>query len=218
MTNKPQSNQPTKPSQDFVEITAIKDGVVYLKNKGLRQILIVSGINFDLKSEEEQNIILGAFQNFMNSLDFSIQFFIHSRKVNVEKYLQLMMERKNKEENELLKIQIDEYINFIRDFVEQNAIITKTFFVVVPYDPIILPGGSKGLLSLFSGHKNSAQTIAEATLQENLEQLRRRTEQVIAGLNQIGLRAMPLEDDDLVELFYNLYNPQLVEKKEITVK
>jgi type IV secretory pathway VirB4 component len=208
--------QPTKPSQEFVEVAAIKDGVVRLKNKGLRQILIVSGINFDLKSEDEQNLILDGFQNFINSLDFAVQFFVHSRKVNVEKYLALMEGRKNEETNELLKIQVDEYINFIRNFVEQNAIITKTFFTVVPYDPVIIPGGgSKGLMSFFSGNKASAKAAAEATIQENLEQLRRRTEQVIAGLNQIGLRAVPLEDDDLTELFYNLYNPQLVEKKEL---
>ncbi|MCL4404222.1 hypothetical protein M1432_02680 [Patescibacteria group bacterium] len=211
--------QPTKPSQDFVEVKSIKDGVVYLKNKGLRQILIVSGVNFDLKSDDEQNLILGTFQNFLNALDFSVQFFIHSRKVNVDKYLKLMESRKEEEGNELLKIQIEEYINFIRNFVQENAIITKTFFAVVPYDPVVIPGGgSKGLMSFFGGNKSSAKAAAEATLQENLEQLRRRSEQVITGLNQIGLRAVPLEDDDLVELFYNLYNPQLVEKKDIAAQ
>ncbi len=211
-----EKQQPTKPSQEFVEVKSIKDGVVYLKNKSLRQVLIVGGVNFELKSEEEQNLILGGFQNFLNALDFAVQFFIHSRKVNVEKYLKLMEARKAEETNELLKIQIDEYVNFIRNFVEQNAIITKTFFAVVPYDPVVVPGGgSKGLLSLFSGGKSAAKAAEEASLQENLEQLRRRTEQVITGLNQIGLRAVPLEDDDLVELFYNLYNPQLVEKKEV---
>lgn len=214
-----EKQQTTKPSQDFVEIAAIQDGVVRLKSKGLRQILIVSGINFDLKSEDEQNLILGGFQNFMNALDFSIQFFIHSRKVNVDKYLKIMEGRKEEEANDLLKIQIDEYINFIRNFVEQNAIITKTFFVTVPYDPVVVPGGgTKGIFSVFAKNKSSAKAAADATMQENLEQLRRRTEEVITGLNQIGLRAVPLEDDDLVELFYNLYNPQLVEKKEVEIQ
>ena len=116
-----------QPSQQFVPIKEIRDGVVYLKNGGLRQLLIVSGVNFELKSEAEQNLILGGFQNFINSLDFSVQIFVHSRKVNVDNYLAKMDMRKKDEQNELLKIQIEEYANFIRSFVDQNAIISKNF-------------------------------------------------------------------------------------------
>ncbi len=208
----------TQASQQFVKIKEIRDGVLYLKSGGLRQVLIVSGINFELKSEGEQAAILGTFQKFLNSLDFGVQFFIHSRKTNIEKYLENMEERKKEETNELLRVQIEEYTNFIRTFVEENAIINKSFFVIVPYDPISMDSTAKGFLGLFK--KTSGICAAqqkETTNQENVEQLKERTSQVMEGLSVIDLRAVPLENEELVELFYNLYNPKLVDKKGIAV-
>lgn len=206
------------PTQSFVNIREIRDGVVYLKKGGLRRILIVSGVNFDLKSEAEQTLILNSFQNFLNTLDFSVQLFVHSRKVNVDAYLEAMRERMNKEESQLLKIQIEEYVEFIKTFVDQNAIISKSFFTVIPYESAAVVEGAKGILGLFSKKPKTAEK--EKAPQEALEQLEHRVSQVIDGLEQIGLRAVPLGDGELVELFYNLYNPQLVEKRgmEITKK
>lgn len=203
------------PTQKFVDVKEIKDSVVSLKGGGLRQILIVSGVNFDLKSEEEQTLILNSFQNFLNALDFSVQFFIHSRKVNVDEYLKRMGERKEAETNELLKIQTEEYISFIKSFVEENAIITKNFFVIVPYDTTPIVTEARGLLGLFKKAATTAKK--EATLQENMEQLNHRVTQVINGLEQIGLRVAILNDEELTELFYNLYNPQLTEKKGLEI-
>ncbi len=204
----------TKPTQKFVQIREIRDGVAYLNGGGLRKLLIVSGINFELKSEAEQGMILAGFQKFLNSLDFPVQFFIHSRKVNIDKYLENMGDKKQTEKNELIKVQIDEYINFIRGFVEQNAIISKIFFVAIPYDPVNIGGQASGFLGLFGGSKSKeAGQQAAAKIEENLEQLSHRSQQVIEGLGQIGLRAVPLEDEELIELFYNLYNPQLQDKK-----
>ena len=205
----------TQPSQQFVPIREIKDGVLYLKNGSIRQLLLVSGVNFELKSEAEQNLILSGFQNFINSLDFSVQFFIHSRKVNVDNYLAKMEERKGEEQNELLKIQIEEYVSFIRNFVDQNAIINKNFFVVVPYDPITVVNPASGLMSIFK--KSNSVEEKKVSEKENLDQLLRRVEQVTEGLNQIGLRAVKLENEETTELFYNLYNPQLVEKKVLNI-
>lgn len=207
------------PTQQFVEIKQIKGGVVCLKSNGLRKILIVSGVNFDLKSETEQNMILSGFQNFLNTLDFSVQFFIHSRKINISQYLEKMKERQEEETNELLKIQIEEYIEFIRSFVEENPIISKTFFVIVPYDPLAVISQARGLLSLFGRRKAIQEKQAEETEadRKDTEQLDRRVDQIIAGLEQIGLRATPLEDEELIELFYNLYNPELVEKKGLEI-
>lgn len=215
--------QTNLPTQNLVEIEKIKDGVVYLKNGGLVQIMMVNGINFDLKSEDEQNAIIGGFQKFLNSLDFRTQFFIHSRKVNVQKYLDNITERKKSEQNELLKIQIDEYLSFIKSFVEQNAIISKNFFVVIPYNPT--PEATKaasGIMGMFKLGKSkpskAEDQASSARTQENLEQLRNRAEGVIAGLEQMGLRSVPLEDDELTELFYNLYNPRLTEKEDIAIQ
>ncbi|MCP6720117.1 MAG: hypothetical protein KJI72_02195 [Patescibacteria group bacterium] len=208
----------TLPTQKFVDIKTIKDGVIYLKKKGLRKVLIVGGINFDLKSEAEQTLILNSFQNFLNTLDFSIQFFIHSRKININQYLEEMGERKQKETNELLKIQIEEYVEFIRSFVKENPIISKAFFVVIPYDPIALTTKTKGVLGLFKKSSSKEQkTEKEAEERKNIEQLNRRVEQVTSGLEQIGIRVTSLEDEELTELFYNLYNPQLIEKKGLEI-
>jgi type IV secretory pathway VirB4 component len=206
------------PTQKFVEVKSIKDGVVSLKDGGLRKILIVSGVNFDLKSEEEQTLILSSFQNFLNTLDFSVQFFIHSRKINVSDYLEFLKTRKEEEKNELLKIQIEEYAEFIRSFVEENPIISKTFFTIVPYSPVKITAHAKGLLGLFKKTPEKKEKEAsEEQERKNVEQLNRRVEQVTNGLEQIGLRVTALEDEELTELYYNLYNPQLVEKKGLEI-
>lgn len=205
-----------KASQDFVQIEKIDRGIAYLKKGGVVRIVMVSGINFDLKSEEEQTLILDSFQNFLNTLDFGVQFFVHSRKVNVNHYLQKMGERQEEETNQLLKIQIEEYIAFIRQFVEENQIINKTFFVVVPHHKSMSITPSANMIgNLFGAKKDAGEE--QITEEDTIQQLSQRVEQVIAGLEQIGLRAIPLEDDELTELFYNLYNPQLVEREGTNV-
>lgn len=212
----PQQN--ARPTQEFVEMRSIDNGVITLKNGALRQILIVSGLNFDLKSEEEQKIILDAYQNFLNGLKFSIQFFIHSRKLNIGKYLALLEGRATDEKNELLRNQVNEYIQFIRSFVEKNPIMTKTFFVVVPFDPIVLPetiaSPGKAILEFFGKSvASSAPKDADHGTESHRDQLAQRVSQVTSALSQIGLRAVPLEDEEIVDLFYNLYNPEAKERK-----
>lgn len=218
-------------TQQFVDIAEIKEGAVILKNGGLRKILMVSGINFALKSEEEQNLLTYSYQNFLNTLDFSIQFLIHSRKINIDKYLGRLEERQVQEPNELLKNQISEYAEFIRTFVELNAVMAKTFFVAVPYDAFEVAAAAKGV---FSGVKTSASKILgtiglagvvkeeaprdeKQEFEKKLQQLDRRAELVINGLSQIGLRTVVLNNEELIELFYNLYNPEAVEKKELKI-
>lgn len=214
----PETSQPAR-TQQFVKVKDIRDGVVVLKNGALRRVILVDGLNFDLKSEEEQNVITYAYQNFLNSLDFSIQIVIHSRKLNVEDYLKKLEEREEREESELLKTQISEYREFVRAFVETNAVMTKSFFVVVPYDPISMaqtPGVSL-IPNLFKrGAQAAAPSEGEAAiLPSHREQLHQRVEQVITGLRQVGLRAISLEDSELLELFYNFYNPATIEKREV---
>ena len=204
-------------SQQFVVIKEIKDGVLYLKQGGLRKVLMVNGINFDLKSQEEQQLTLNSFQSFLNALDFAIQFFIHSRKINISTYLEKIEARKVEEPNELLKLQIEEYGEFISSFVEKNPIISKDFFVVVPYDPIVaVEQAKKNLLGLFSKSKKQNREKQETDgASKHIEQLNYRVDEVTAGLEQIGLHTTPLNDDELIELYYNLYNPQLIESRSI---
>lgn len=215
----------TQATQQLVDIEEVRNGVVILKNGGLRQIILVSGVNFDLKSEEEQGLITYAYQNFLNGLDFSLQFFIHSRKLNAEAYLAKLDVRTQQETNELLRNQIHEYQQFIQSFVGQNAIMDKSFFVVVPFDPIVVPkaaaGVSEKIFGLFQrGKKNAAQpgvTDRERQIELGFTQLNQRVSQVLGGLQAIGLSAVPLGNDEVIELFYNLYNPEAIEKKGLTL-
>ncbi len=202
-----------QPTQQIVDIKDIRDDAIILKNGSLRRVLMVSGINFELKSEEEQSIIIFAYQNFLNTLDFSVQIIIRSRKMNIENYLNKLDERYSSEQNELLKNQISEYSEFIHSFIESNAVMAKNFFVVVPYDPISIPGGSKKLLDVFNFGKKSEKSFIEESFEQKLTQLNQRTDQVVSGLGQIGLRVVALKEGELMELFYNLYNPSTIERK-----
>lgn len=201
------------PSQDFIAISEIKNDLVYLKNGGMRRVLLVSGINTELKSEEEQNTVYFLFQNFLNSVDFPLQFVVHSRKLNVAGYLEYLDSRRQIETNELLKSGVEEYIEFIKSFVQENAIMTKNFFVVVPYNPLVVPGKMGVVKSLPLIGKKLGGGEEETDDSEQITQLNQRTDQVVAGLHGVGLRAIALNSSELTELFYNLYNPESVEKK-----
>jgi len=198
------------PTQNIIAVDRIENNALVLKSGALRKILMVLGINFDLKSEEEQNLIIFTYQNFLNSLNFSIQQFVHTRKLNIEDYLTKVAQLQNSEKNELLKNLIGEYKEFVGSLVAQNPIMSKSFFVIVPYDPIGLPQAGKTALKKFTGlfKKEPVQTAQESpTSIESFTQLEQRVDQVTTGLSQIGLRVVPLNEQELSELLYNLYNP-----------
>ena len=214
-------------SLDLVDIQEIKENAVILKDGSMRQIVMVGGVNFALKSELEQKIITEGYQNLLNGIDFPLQILVHSRKVNIEKYTQGLLTRKDSEESPLLKSQIDEYVEFVRGFVQKNAIMEKTFLVVVPFYPTSSIGArQKSLLgNLFGSKDKKEQDAAKAkgeketalTFHENMAQLAQRSGQVMSGLLNIGLDAALLENDALVELFYNFYNPQSIEREDVTM-
>jgi len=188
------------PTQQFLEIDQIREGVVVLKNKSLRGILMVSSLNFALKSEEEQTAIIYQFQNFLNSLDFSLEIVIQTRKLNITGYLDKLKEIEKKQENELLKIQTADYRNFIKNLISGGQIMSKNFFVVVPFNLIGLPGFKKG-----------KQTISEEEFQRAKSQLWQRMEFVALGLKRCGLESVPLNTSELIELFWGLYHPEEAE-------
>jgi len=207
----------TPSTQDFIAVKDIDNDVVILKSGGLRQVVIVSGINLDLKSEEEKNSVLGLYQRFLNSLDFPIQILVHSRKFNIESYIKNVEEREKLEINELLKNQIFEYKQFIKTFVEQNDIMTKMFLVVIPFTSVnLIP--KKGLFGFFKKKSPSVETDLNSQEKEiDYRQLRQRTDQVIDGLQSIGLRAVALNNEELTELFYNFYNPETISKEKLNL-
>jgi len=192
-------------TQQFVPIERIRDGIITLKNGELRAILITSSLNIALKSEDEQSAILLQYQNLLNSLEFPIQMFAESRRLNIKPYLDLLEERETKVTEDLLKIQIHEYIGFIKKFAEETNIMTKHFFIVIPYLPFdSVTGGS----SFFSMGGSSSRTPAEEeAFNASRIQIEQRISTVIQGLERFGVRAQRLGTEEAVELFYKLFNP-----------
>ena len=212
-------------AQDFLTISTLRDGVIILKGGGLRAILMASSLNFALKSAEEQEAIIFQYQNFLNSLDFSVQFAIQSRKLNIVPYLESLKTRAREETNDLLKIQIDEYIEFVRSFVELSNVVSKTFYVVVPFDPMVLSlpsaiGGIGGvaekILSSFQKKETKETGGAENLFEEHKNQLQQRVDHVSLGLVRLGVRTVELNTEEIIELLYGLYNQEEREKKELT--
>lgn len=194
----------TESAQKFVPIKEVSGEALILDDGSLRSIIMVSSINFALKSEGERNAVLMQFQNFLNTLDFSMQIFIRSREMDINPYLELLREQYEHQENELLKIQTREYMEFIKNFTQNVNIMTKTFFVVVPYNSFF-KGKSGGFLS-FLGKKESTEDEA-ASLEEQKIQLSHRVSVVEQGLSRTGLRTVRLKNDELIELFFSLFNP-----------
>jgi type IV secretory pathway VirB4 component len=194
----------TAATQEFVAIRDIRDGVVILKNGQLRAVLLASSINFALKSQDEQHAILLQFQTFLNTLDFSLQIYVQSRRMNVEPYLARLMEREPHQDNDLMRIQLREYINFVRAFTTEVEVMSKNFFVVVPYGSAVIDI-KKGITDFLT--QGSAPLVSDTRFEEQRIQLEQRISLVEQSLHQIGVHTVPLKNDELVELFYHIYNP-----------
>ncbi len=193
-------------TQDFVTIRDIRDNVVIQKNGQMGMILLASSINFALKSLDEQRAVLMQFQQFLNTLDFTLQIFIQSRRLNVEPYLTVLAGMEGKQDNDLMRIQLREYIEFIRTFTEDVDVMSKNFFVVVPYTPARL-NLTQGFTNLFSQAQASSTVLSDTQFEEHRIQLEQRVSMVNEGLARVGVRTITLQKDELVELFYHLYNP-----------
>ncbi len=191
------------PTQAVLEFDQIREGVIIMKDKSLRGILMVSSLNFELKSEEEQNAIIWQFQNFLNSLDFSIQILVQTKRVNITGYLDKLKELEEKQENELLKLQISEYRDFIKELIGGGEIFTKNFFVIVPFYLIELPG--------IKEKKEKAIKLDEEKFQRAKAQLWERMEFVAMGLSRCGLQSHLLDSSQIIELLWSLYHPEEAE-------
>ncbi len=207
-----------KTSQSFVPIKEIRDGVIILNDGSLRAVVLASSLNFALKSADEQNSIIYQFQNFLNSLDFSVEIFIQSKKLDIRPYLALLEGRYKDQVNELMKIQTREYIEFIKTFVDNSSIMTKSFFVVISYVPASMNASSnplEGVKDLVGGKKKDA-AAKKITKDEQFEEARSQLEQRVSvveqGLTRCGIRVAELGTEEVVELFYKIFNPGETEK------
>lgn len=193
-------------TQQLVDVEAIRDGVIILKSGAVRTILMCSSVNLALKSQDEQDALIYQYQNFLNGLDFSVQFVVHSRKLDVSDYLNDLKETLKTQDNELLRIQTEEYIDFIQSFVGMQNIMSKTFLVIIPYSPQEDMRRSFGD-RLFGKKSFSFVQMSDDEFQKYKNQLWQRVENVISGMRSFGVRAMPLNNTELIELFFDLYNP-----------
>ena len=202
---------PTKTTQEFVPIQEIRDGIVVLKDGSMRAIVLASSLNFALKSADEQGAIISQFQNFLNSLDFSVQIFIQSKRLDIRPYIALLEERYKEQATELMKIQTREYIEFIKTFVENSSIMTKSFFIIIPYSPASLTT-TKNPISKLMRKESEEKILANEQFEEYRSQLEQRTGVVEQGLVRCGIRVAELGTEEVVELYYKIFNPGETEK------
>lgn len=203
-----------KATQEFVPIKEVRDGIIVLKDGGLRAIVLANSTNLSLKSSDEQRATILQFQSFLNTLDFSVQISVQSRKLDIRPYL-LLLENRMKVQNEpLLKLQTREYIDFIKDFTESVSIMTKSFFVTVPYTHKGFKSDSGILSSLFSKKSKAEIKAAEQSdFEEKRSQVEQRTSVIQQGLARCGIKSAQLGTEEVVEVFYKVFNPGELEGK-----
>ncbi len=206
-----------KATQEFVPIKEIRDGIIVLKDGSLRAIILANSVNLSLKSSDEQKATLFQFQSFLNTLDFAVQISVQSRRLDIRPYLLLLEERIKVQTEPLLKLQTREYIEFIKNFTETVSIMTKTFFVVIPYSHTTFQSSSGvlgNITNIFSRkNKEEMRTAKEEDFEEQRSQIEERVGVIQQGLARCGIKSAPLGTEEVVEVFYKVFNPGEVEGK-----
>lgn len=197
-------------TQLYLKVSEIRDDTAILKNGGLRVVLKTSSVNLNLKSEEEQNAVIYSYQNFLNSLEFPIQIVVRSKKLDLEHYIEKLKKIGVKQSNPLLQKQTFEYIEYVSRLVEYADIMEKQFYVVIPQDPLGEEHRSfmrSFLEAIFPADNATKIKDRHAHFDELKKRLMQRVNTVRAGLEGCGLRVDMLTTQDLIELFYETYNP-----------
>lgn len=221
--------QPTKPkvnpasTQNMLQIAEIRDGIVIMSDGSFRSVVMAKSINFDLMSAQEQESVEAGYQAFLNSLYFDIQIFIRSQKVDIRPYLDKLAKTRSQEDNMLLGILMDDYIDFITDLSTESNIMDKYFYIVVPFFSNVSVKRAitqsknffTGLSGMFNKSKQPQVTVTEQVLDEAKDELRNRIQAVIGGLEQCGVKAVPLDTQELIELYYDFYNPDTATRQQL---
>lgn len=198
-------------TQSFLEVQDIKEGMLILKNSSIRGIMMVSSINFALKSDEEQTATIYAFQNFLNSLDFFCQIVVQSRNINITPYLDSLKDLEERQTNSLLREQTSSYRQFIKDMVVGDTVMTKSFYIVIPYNLMEILGVKAGSTKILFGGQQETKPLSDDEFQRCKVQLWQRMEYVSMGLRRCGLEAVPLTTPELIELFWAIHHPDQAE-------
>ena len=209
------SNKIKVSTQQYLDIAEIKDNVVIMKDGTLRSVLLVSSINFALKSEDEQNAVINSYVMFLNNLNFVLEIVIQSRELDIDNYLNYLQEKEKQQINKLLKLQTKEYIEYIKELTSMGKIMNKRFFVVVPYNP--LSDKRKGFFSLLGEAIKPATSIKlkEKSFKRYQEMMDRRLDSVISGLESMGVSVARLDTQGLIELYYKTYNPETAKNQTL---
>lgn len=212
-----QVSNTAKSTQNTLLITEIKDGVVLMKDGSMRAVILGSAINFDLMSPQEQDGVEFAYQGFLNSLHFPIQILIKSQKIDLDNYIEKLQAKRTEQPNDLLGLLMEDYIANIKSLVEEVNIMDKQFYVVVPFYP---PTNVKKTVSLITGLKAAFQptpviTVSEDEFKHYKQELSQRVALVSSGMSQIGIRAIALGTQELIDLYYGWYNPDVAANQKL---
>lgn len=206
-------------TQNTLLINEVRDGVVIMNDGSFRSVVMLKSINFDLMSPQEREGVEYAYQGFLNSLYFPVQIFVRSQKVDLGPYIEKLDKIRGEHDNMLLALLMDDYINFMADLASQTNIMDKKFYVVIPYFPVAdtqkAVQASKGFITGIFGQKDQAITINEGDLEAAKTELRNRVQSVLNGLLQCGVQGLPLDTQELIELYYDAYNPDTATRQQL---
>ena len=202
-------------TQQYLDIAEIKDNTIIMKDGTLRAVLLVSSINFALKSEDEQNAVIDSYIRFLNNLSFTLQIVIQSRELDIDNYLQYLKTKEKEQINKLLKIQTADYIEYIKELTSLGRIMNKRFYVIVPYDPL-----TDKHKSFFSSISEALKPATIIKLKEKIflkyqDLLSRRVDSVAGGLESMGVAVARLDTQSLIELYYKTYNPETARNQNL---
>ncbi|HVS58454.1 MAG TPA: hypothetical protein VHD60_01815 [Candidatus Saccharimonadales bacterium] len=209
-------------TQNTLQIAEIRDGIVIMNDGSFRSVVMVKSINFDLMSQREQEAVEYSYQGFLNSLYFPVQIFIRSQRVDLGPYIERLDKIRSEHDNMLLAMLMDDYINYIDGLSQQTNIMDKRFYVVVPYFPRIdvqkaitqSKNFFTGLVNMFN-NKEQHVVVNEADLETAKTELRNRVQAVLSGLMQCGIQGLPLDTQELIELYYDTYNPDTATRQQL---
>lgn len=206
--NKLATGKINKSTQKYLDVAEIRDDIIIMKDGTLRSILLVSSLNFALKSEDEQNAIISSYVGFLNNLEYPLQITIQSREFKIDNYLADLEKRRKEQTNELLRIQTAEYLSYIKELISLGKIMNKKFYVTVTYNP--LSNKQKGFFSRLAETFKPATLIRlkEEKFQRRRDALVARTENIAGGLQSMGLKSVTFDTQGIIELLYNTYNPE----------
>lgn len=202
-------------TQKYLDLAEIRDNTVIMKDGTLRSVILCSSVNFALKSEAEQNALISSYMEFLNSMDFNLQIVVQSRKLDIEGYINRLKEAQKKQFNDLLRSQINSYLDFINELIEIGEIMTKKFLIIVPYNP--MGSKMKGFWQRFTELFRTTQEIGmkKEKFMQYKQELDLRLGNIQGALNSMGLESVILDTQSLIELYYNIYNPKTSQNQKL---